>query len=128
MVKLFAYIFCVILIGLGIFQISLIAGAPFGHFAWGGNNEVLPIGYKIGSLVSLLIYTLFGLIVLQKAKILLYFTNQRFVNYGAWFIFGYSLLGVVANGASRSTGERNVMTPVVICLAILSFVIARNKS
>jgi hypothetical protein len=125
--KVAAYIFCSILVCLGIFQIALIAGAPLGHFAWGGQNEVLPAAYRIGSVMSLAIYVLFGIIALQKVNVLHIIKSARFSNIGIWIIFGYSALGVLMNAASRSSGERAVMTPLVLVMAILSFIIARSK-
>jgi hypothetical protein len=127
MVKIATYVFCFILFCLAAFQVSLIVGAPFGHFAWGGQNEVLPTTYRIGSVSSLLIYALFAVVVLHKAKLLHFIKSSRFSTIGIWIIFGYSVLGVLMNAASRSSGERMVMTPVVLAMALLSFVIARSK-
>ncbi len=124
MVKILAYIFCTILACLTVFQILLIIGLPLGKFAWGGYNEVLPIGLRLGSVSSIFIYLFFSLIVLQKAKIINYFKNPKIPNYGIWFIVGYSFLGILVNLGSRSSGERIVMTPVVTLLAILSLLIA----
>jgi hypothetical protein len=124
MVKILAYIFCTILACLTVFQILLIIGLPLGKFAWGGYNEVLPIGLRLGSVSSIFIYLFFSLIILQKAKIINYFKNPKIPNYGIWFIVGYSFLGILVNLGSRSSGERIVMTPVVTVLAILSLTIA----
>lgn len=128
MVRLSALLFCIILAGLGVLQVSLIFGAPFGHYAWGGQNEVLPMSFRIGSLISLGVYALFALTLLQKARLIKVFKNQKLVTGGAWAIFGYSCLGILANAASRSSAERNVMTPLVIIMAALSFIVARNKA
>lgn len=128
MARVAAYLFCGILVGLAVFQIALIAGAPFGRFAWGGQNEVLPTAFRIGSVTSLVIYSLFAIVVLHKVKVLSWIKNHRFSNVGAWIIFGYSVLGVLMNAASRSSGERAVMTPLVLIMAILSFIIARSKT
>lgn len=110
------------------FQLSLIFGAPLGYYAWGGQHEVLPLPFRIGSIVSLGIYALFGILILQKAGLIKLIQNKKFVAVGAWVIFGYSCLGILANAASRSAAERNVMTPVVLVMALLSFVVARSKA
>ena len=128
MVRNCALLFCLILAGLSVFQISLILGAPFGYYAWGGQNEVLPTAFRIGSVATLVIYAVFALFILQKAKVIQVFKRQKLVNVGAWIIFGYSCLGILANAASRSAAERNVMTPLVIVMAILSFIVARSKA
>ncbi len=128
MIRASALLFCAILVGLSLLQISLVFGAPFGHYAWGGQNEVLPLPFRIGSIVSLGIYTLFAVLILQKAGIIKLIRNQKFVTVGAWVVFGYSCLGILANAASRSHAERNVMTPIVIIMALLSFMVARSKA
>jgi hypothetical protein len=128
MAKFAAYIFCCLLSCLAVFQISLIFGAPWGHYAWGGQHEVLPTAYRIGSVGSIFIYALFTLVVLHKAKILHVIKNKKFSNIGIWVVFGYSVLGVLMNAASRSSGERAVMTPLVLVMAVLSFIIGRSKS
>lgn len=124
MVKVLAYIFCFILICLGIFQILLIIGLPLGHYAWGGQHNVLPIGFRIGSVLSLFIYLFFGLVILQRSKLINFFKNQKIVTFGTWFVVGYSFLGILANFASRSKNERLVMGPLVTIMAIISLVIA----
>ncbi len=128
MVRKSALLFCLILAGLSVFQLLLIFGAPLGHYAWGGQNEILPTAFRIGSAVSLCIYAVFALFMLQKAKIIQVFKNQRLASIGVWVIFGYSCIGILANAASRSTAERNVMTPLIIIMTVLSFIVARSKT
>ena len=57
----------VVLAALAVFQLALIAGAPLGRFAWGGQNRVLPVGFRVGSAISIVLYAVFGLILLQRA-------------------------------------------------------------
>lgn len=128
MVKLSAYIFCILLFCLALFQVLLISGMPFGNYAWGGQNEILPIGLRIGSVTSLIIYAFFAAVVLQKANIYSSFRNTKIANVGIWVIFCYSCIGILANAASRSKHERMVMTPIVIIMTITSLIIARNKA
>ena len=45
----------------------LVAGAPLGRFAWGGQHEVLPTGHRIGSVVSIALYAGFAVLILQAA-------------------------------------------------------------
>ena len=53
--------------GLAVFQVLLIAGAPLGRFAWGGQNAVLPARLRIGSAVSIVLYAVFAVLMLQVA-------------------------------------------------------------
>jgi hypothetical protein len=51
--QLAAIVACAVLAGLTVFQAALIAGAPLGRFAWGGQHDVLPAKLRIGSAVSI---------------------------------------------------------------------------
>ncbi|WP_241971264.1 hypothetical protein [Microcella alkaliphila] len=65
--NLAALAFVALMAALALFQLALIAGAPLGHFAWGGQDRVLPTAKRIGSVVSILLYALFAVVVLQRA-------------------------------------------------------------
>ena len=56
-----AIIFTLLMAALALFQLTLVLGAPLGHFAWGGQHRVLPGGLRIGSLVAIPLYALFPL-------------------------------------------------------------------
>lgn len=108
---------------LAVFQVSLIAGAPLGRFAWGGQHAVLPTALRIGSAVSLVLYGLFAALILQVAGAL--DVLQRGVaDVAIWVLTGYFAVGVLMNAASRSRRERLVMTPVALVLAVVCLVLA----
>ena len=112
-----------ILAALAVFQAALIAGAPIGRFAWGGQHRVLPTKLRIGSAVSIVLYALFAVVILQRAEL-----NELFpdavARVGIWILTAYFVLGIVMNGISRSKPERNLMTPVCVVLAVLCLVVA----
>lgn len=109
---------------LGVFQIALAAGAPWGRFAWGGQHTgVLPVGYRIGSAVSLLVYGFIALLALDCAGLLRLFP-PGFSQVGMWVAFGLLALGVLMNAISRSKHERLTATPVALVLAVLALLIA----
>jgi hypothetical protein len=110
-----AVIAVVILALLAVFQLALAAGAPLGHYAWGGQHRVLPRNLRIGSVVSIAIYALIAAILLGLVP---------FAEVGRWVVFAYFVLGIVVNAISRSKPERYVMTPVVTALAVLSLLVA----
>ena len=122
-IEIIAYTACFVLASLGLFQIALIAGAPLGNYAWGGAHRILPTKLRIGSVVSIILYTVFAVILLNKAGIVSLFSN---VDVAAWALTVYFFVGVLMNGISRSKKERAVMTPVSLLLAVLSLVIAFN--
>lgn len=119
-----AVLACVLLAALAVFQVALVLGAPWGRFAWGGQHEgVLPTRLRVGSAVSILLYALFAVVLLDRGDLVdvLPDTASRVA---AWMLVGYSALGVVLNGVSRSTHERMVMTPTALGLAICSLLVA----
>lgn len=119
-----AIVATVILGGLAVFQIALTAGAPIGRFAWGGQHNVLPTRLRVGSVVSVLLYVLFTLVLLERAELITVFGSEIFVHVAAWVLFGYFALGILMNGISRSKAERNTMVPVTLVLAVLTLLVA----
>jgi hypothetical protein len=121
---LLAVVFCLLLAALAAFQASLIAGAPLGEYAWGGQNRVLPRRLRIGSAVSIVLYALFAVVALAKADILRLLPGTPVIDVAMWVIAGYLVLGIPLNAISRSRKERLVMTPTVLVLAVLAIALA----
>jgi hypothetical protein len=112
-----------LLAALAVFQGLLVAGLPLGRFAWGGRSEVLPVGLRIGSVVSIALYAAFAVLILQAAG-RLSLLPAGFVAVAIWVLTGYFVLGIGMNAISRSRPERLVMTPVVTVLAVACLVLA----
>jgi hypothetical protein len=110
---------------LAVFQVSLAAGAPLGRFAWGGQHTVLPQNLRVGSSVSVVLYAVFALLMLQAAGALDVLPSGV-VDVALWVLTAYFALGILLNAVSRSRPERLVMTPVVLVLAVVSFVLAQH--
>jgi hypothetical protein len=124
MIETLAIVSCVILLGLTLFQLALIFGAPIGKYSWGGAHTILPLNLRIGSAISILLYGIFAVIILNKAEIMMFSSDRTIANIGIWILAIYFCIGVVMNGISRSKPERNLMTPVALILAISSLLIA----
>lgn len=124
MIETLAIVSCIILLGLAIFQLALIFGAPIGKYAWGGSHAILPFNLRIGSAISILLYGIFAAIILSKAEIITLFSDRTITNVGTWILAIYFCIGVVMNGISRSKPERNLMTPVALILAIFTLLVA----
>ena len=114
---------CCVLAALAVFQAFLIAGAPIGRFAWGGQHDILPARLRVGSAVSIALYAVFAIVILERAGLFTLF-GAAFVHVAAWVLFAYFVLGVVMNGISRSRPERALMTPVSFVLAVLLLLVA----
>lgn len=98
---------------------ALVAGAPLGRFAWGGQHEVLPRKLRIGSVVSIVLYGVFGYTALAEAGLVPVLISEGFTEVFMWVLTAYFALGVAMNAISRSKPERFVMTPVALVLAVL---------
>ncbi|MBF0671754.1 MAG: hypothetical protein IR160_04125 [Salinibacterium sp.] len=111
-----------LLAALAIFQVALIAGAPLGHFAWGGQHRILPAKLRIGSVVSIVLYGIFALIILAKVGAVP--LDETVADVAMWVLFAYFVLGILMNAISRSKPERYLMTPVCVVLAAASLLVA----
>ena len=118
-----AVVALVLLAALAVFQGLLVAGAPLGRFAWGGQHEVLPTGFRMGSVVSIALYAAFAVLILQAAGLISPLPDD-FADVAIWVLTGYFVLGIAMNAISRSRAERRTMTPVVAILAVASLVLA----
>ena len=103
---------------LSVFQLLLIAGAPLGHFAWGGQHKTLPRNLRIGSIFSIFIYTFIAVCILSKSTIWQIIPVGSFLDIICWIIFAYLVLGIFLNAVSRSKKERYTMTPIAASLAL----------
>ena len=117
---------CALLAVLAVFQAALIAGAPLGRFAWGGQHDVLPAKLRIGSATSIALYVLIAYVALAKAGLVPPLVSAGFTSVACWVLTGYFALGIVLNGISRSKPERLVMTPTVVVLTALYLVLSLN--
>jgi len=126
MITLAAAAFTILLAALAAFQIALIAGAPLGYLAWGGQDRVLPARKRAGSVVSIVLYLLFALVILERADVidLVADNAQVAVGIATWVIAAYLALGILMNLASKSRSERLVMAPTCGVLAALAVVVA----
>lgn len=124
--QLAAIVACVLLAALAVFQAALIAGAPLGRFAWGGQHNVLPTKLRIGSATSIILYVLFAYVALAKAGMAAPLVNEGFTSVFCWVLTAYFALGIVLNGISRSKSERLVMTPTVVILTALYLALSLN--
>lgn len=119
-----AVTFSVLMVGLIVFQAALIIGAPLGHLAWGGQDRVLPVEKRLGSAVSIGLYLIFVVLVLQRAGLAEVIPWPAVTAVATWVLAGYFALGILMNAASRSRPERWTMAPLSAVLAVLTVVVA----
>ena len=124
MTELAAIFACILLIGLTIFQLLLIIGQPLGRYAWGGNHEVLPLKYRISSVVSIILYVVFAAIISERAGLLSLIGHESIASAGIWVLTGYFFIGILLNSASRSKAEKRIMVPIAALLFFLCGIVA----
>lgn len=120
---IFAAIATAVLAGIAVVQVLGALGKPVSRLLWGGQHETLPKNLRIGSALSLLLYTAFAALMLSRAGALPG-GHSTFVVVANWVLFGYFAIGIVMNGISRSRAERATMTPACVVLAASTFVVA----
>jgi len=101
--------------GMALLQLSLTFGAPFGEYALGGSNRVLPPKKRFTSGAFSLIFVVVGLSFLQLAQVSISFFPNLFVKI---LLIAYTLFlgyAIVGNGViTKSKKEKYVMTPLSI--------------
>lgn len=106
---------------IAVFQIFLVAGKPWGEYAWGGQHHgVLSRPLRFGSAVSAVVLLSFTLINLCYAGIIVLPLPALTVLRLQWAIAVYAGLGTVMNAISRSRRERLLWTPVCAVLLALN--------
>jgi hypothetical protein len=113
--------------GLIVFQLALVAGAPFGRASWGGTHRVLTASLRLGSVATVVLYALAALVILRRAGYPISRISDVLARRAAWAVVVILTLSAVANFASGSAWERFAMAPIALILAALSFVVARRR-
>lgn len=122
-----ALIQAIISLGVVIFQVALVAGAPWGEYTMGGQHPgTLPGRFRLTAAVSALIMLAQSGHYLAQAGILnpvLSPEPNAIVN---WIWFGFAVLGALMNSISRSKKERNTWVPVLLVSAVCTLLVALN--
>lgn len=117
-----------------VFQVALVAGAPWGVLAWGGAFPgALPARMRMASAASVFVLLALSLIVLARA-------GSVFPGWMAasparvtvarklvWVVVAYCALGVIANALTPSVWERAIWLPVTVLQLGCSVIVARTR-
>ena len=108
-----------------LFQVGLVAGAPWGAAAWGGQNAgTLPVRLRLASVVAIVILGFLAWLVAAAAGIaLLAPLPAAWLTPATWAAAAYFALGAVVNLISRSPIER-VWAPVALATAVCCVIVA----
>ncbi len=124
LIPLSALTFALLCLGVCIFQLALILGAPWGEFTLGGKwRGVLPPRTRWIPLLSVLIMVGMAAIILAASG-LAWPAFQVQAQSLIWWVVGYCALGCVANAITPSPRERRIWLPVVLLLLASSLCVA----
>jgi len=106
------------------FQVAVVLGAPWGHLTLGGRySGRLPGRMRGFAAFSALLIALFAAMVLSRAGLVLPGCESA-ARIGIWFVFGYSVLGILMNAMSKSRWERILWIPVTALMLVSSLIVA----
>jgi len=110
---------------LGVFQLALALGAPWGHAAWGGDSAALTSGQRFGSAVSVFFYAAAAAVVLARGGVTRWPRSGSVLRWGPWVLTVRLAVGALPNVASQSHWENYLLGPLALVLAALCAVVAR---
>ena len=117
----------VIALGVVVFQVALVAGAPWGEYTMGGRNiGRLPRPFRFGAAVSAVIMLAQASHYLAQAGALPPLLDSSWNSVVNWVWFGFTVAGVIVNAISRSKKERNTWVPVLLVSAVCTLLVALN--
>jgi hypothetical protein len=109
------------------FQVALISGAPWGEYAFGGQNKgVLPRNLRIGSAITSFLYLGIAGHYLAQLGIFPKLLSPDLNQVANWVIVGINTLALIMNTITPSKKERMIWAPVALALLVGSVAIAIN--
>ena len=111
----------VVLLGIAVFQVALVFGAPWGAYTQGGETEgaLGTSGRVLAAVSCALLFVMAAAILARVREGPLANAPERLVTALAWLTTIYSALAVVLNLATQSSSERAVFGPIAILLLLL---------
>lgn len=104
-----------------LFQIALVAGAPWGTLTQGGQLPgALPLPARIIALASAMLLLSFIYLVRGRAR-----SPARFRRV-IWIVVAYCAFGIFANAFTPSPAERALWLPIVSLMFLASLHVARR--
>ena len=109
------------------FQIALISGAPWGEYAFGGQNKgALPRNLRIGSVITSFLYLGIAGHYLAQLGIFPKLLSPELNQIANWAIVGINSLALIMNTITPSKKERMIWAPTALMLLATSVVVALN--
>lgn len=116
-------VIAIITFGMALLQLSLTLGAPFGEYALGGLNKVLPIKMRFVSGAFTFIFIFVSMAYLQRGNILYIGFSSVLVNVIVIINTVFLTYAIVGNSMiTKSKKEKYLMTPLSIVQFICSVI------
>jgi hypothetical protein len=96
------------------------------HLVWGGRLKSDKEMYRF-EIFSIVISSLFVLVVLVQAHFLTIDIPKKIITYALWLMAGLFLLNTFGNITSKNKLEQRLFTPITILLAIFSLILALSN-
>ena len=96
------------------------------NLVWGGRLKSDKEMYRF-EIFSIIINSLFIIVVLAKANLFMIAIPKRIINYALWLMAGLFLLNTIGNAVSKNKLEQRVFTPITILLTIFSLILALSN-
>ena len=122
-----AWLNILVLVLITAFQIALISGAPWGEYAFGGQNKgVLPRNLRIGSVITSFLYLGIAGHYLAQLGIFPKMLSPDLNQVANWAIVGINTLALIMNTIIPSKKERMIWAPIALVLLVSSVALAIN--
>ncbi len=115
-----AHLYATATVAIAFFQIALIAGAPLGRYAQGGQHDgALPLSGRIIAAVSIPVVLFQGIAILSAAG----FPGLGWPAWTGWAAFGVQVVSTVLNWITPSKPERALWGPVMLVMSAMALVV-----
>jgi hypothetical protein len=118
-----AIIACVVVAALASYQVSLLLGAPFARFAWGGEDHYLQPRWRRFAVLAVVLYVV-GIVVLLGGVDVLRVGPPLVWSLGCYVYTAAFFAAFVLTARSRSAIERHLMLPVNVVLSGMFLIVA----
>jgi hypothetical protein len=108
-----------------LFQLAIVLGAPLGEYAYGGQMVgKLPVGYRIGSVISALMTLAFAGHYLAQLGVLPTLLDAGGNQIANWALVGFNALAALMNNITRGKKEKQLWGSTTVAMLVASIVVA----
>lgn len=126
LLPLAGWIFVILSVVAILFQLALVAGAPWGEYTMGGQVKGrLPWKRRFAALFQSLLLIYFAAVIAMQTEIV--GLEAKYFGINPWIIVGFFVLGTIANMITPSKKERQIWAPVNVLMLISALFITISQ-